>query len=131
MVGGHQHALAVFAWQLEDGAAHVAPGGLVQQAVLPFPGGDGELLPAHPVVHLIGVDPGGVHHRPGGKVALVCFYQPALGALFQPGDSGIEGELHPVFGGALRQAQGEGKGTHDAGGAGPQGAADLIGEVGL
>ena len=129
--GGYQHALAVFAGQLEDGAAHVAPGGLVQQAVLPFPGGDGELFFAHPVVHLVGVDPGGVYHRPGGKVALVCFYQPALGDLFQPGDGGVEGELHPVFGGALRQAQGEGKGTYDAGGAGPQGTTHLVGEVGL
>ena len=129
--GGHQHALAVLARQLEHRAAHVGAGGVVQQAVLAPAGSDVQLVLTDPVVDFVGEHPGGVDHRPGGKVPLAGVDHPALPGPFQAGDLGVEGELHPVFSGALRQAQGQLEGAHNARGVGKQGPLHLLREVGL
>ena len=129
--GGDQHPLAVFPGQLEHRAGHMAPGGVVQQAVLAPAGGDMQLVRADPVVHFIGEHPGGVDHRPGGIVPPAGVDHPALFPRLQAGDLGVKGELHPVFGGALRQAQGQLKGAHNARGVGQQGPFHFLRKVGL
>ena len=55
---------AARAGELEDGVAHVALGGVVQQEVIAPAGDDGHLVVGHHVVELVGVQPGGVD-QPG------------------------------------------------------------------
>ena len=97
----------------------------------PRRGGDVQLVLTDPVVDFVGEHPGGVDHRPGGKVPLAGVDHPALPGPLQAGDLGVEGELHAVFSGALRQAQGQLKGAHNARGVGKQGPLHLLREVGL
>ena len=129
--GGHQHALAVLAGELENGVVDVALGGVVQQEIVAPAGDDGHIVVGHHVVQLVGVQPGGVDDHFRLHVALDGGYLPAAVDLLDVGDLAVKLELHAVAGGVLRQGEGEAEGAHNAAGGGVQRRHRLVADVGL
>lgn len=129
--GADQHALAHFTGQLENGPAHMAPSGFVQQAVFALAGSDRDFFLKNLVVQFTGMDPGGIYHSAGPNLPRAGLQKPAIRLAFDLQNLRVKTELHSVAGGAFRQAQGQLKGAYHAGGPGQQGPADPLRQVGL
>ena len=129
--GGHQHAFAVLARQLEHRMPHMVPGGVVQQEVIPPAGHDGHGVGADLVVQFVGMHARRVDHAARLQRAAAGLHPPAARDGPHGLHLGIELEAHAVFGGVLGKGAGQAKGADDAAGGGPQRSHRLVGDVRL
>ena len=122
--GRYQHALAVFARQLEYRVPHMLPRRVVKQEIISPPGRDGH------GVRLVGhiVQRVGVYARRIDDAA--CFQRAVVGLDGPPGSAavqrvqarnfGVKPKLHTVFGGVLRQRKRQAERADDAARGRPQ-----------
>ena len=130
--GGDQHALAQLVGALEDDVVHTGALALVQQVVLATGGSDVEAGGLHHAVDFLGPDTGGIddvagfHSALGGGQAVA-----AVGHGLSVFHAAAAAQLHAVAHSHFGHGQGVLPGADDGGAGGPQGTADILGEVGL
>ena len=134
--GRYQHALAVFARQLEYRVPHMLPRRVVKQEVISPPGRDGHGV--RRVGHI--VQRVGVYARRIDDAA--CFQRAVVGLDGPPGSAavqrvqtrnfGVKLKLHTVFGGVIRQRKRQAERADDAARGRPQcgdGGAEMFGSI--
>ena len=93
---GYQHAFPKFAGKLENRMCHKPFGRTIQQAVIPAPWGNVQLLPTHHVMELVCIDACSIYHIFCFNVPLAGFYNPASVFFLQPGYFCIKFKFHAV-----------------------------------
>ena len=129
--GGHQYALAIGAWALEDHMLYPVSLAFVQQVILASGGVDHKGGGRRHLVDCLGRDSGGVDDIPAAEISLVGVDQPAAFHKLQPGNGSPQMELCPVADGGLRQGQTILPRGADGGCGGVEGGGYLFREVGV
>ena len=128
--GRHQHALAVFARQVEDGMAY-GMGLFIQQHIVSPAGKDGHGVFGHHVMQHSAVNACGIDHGAGLIGAFFGLHRPAAGDPADMGHLFVETELRSVFAGILRQRDIQPEGADNGAGGRPERSHSLSGSIGL